>query len=59
MTIWLMHDGGDCPVDGATPVLVKYRNGVLGAALARLRRWRRWPPAIGPSDWDIVEWCLA
>lgn len=59
MTIWRQHDGGDAPVADTQIVIVKYRNGVVSAPIAvRTRRWRRWPAALGPSDWDIVEWCL-
>lgn len=56
---WNEHDGKSCPVAPDQKVKVRYRNGVESETiLAREERWEAWPPEVGESDWDIVNWRL-
>ncbi len=55
--MWREHDDGDCPVEPATRVVIRFRNGQeAGPALASDWRWKMW--SIGKTDWDIVAWRL-
>lgn len=37
---WKLHDGGECPVDGETFVVAKYRGGAIGRPIrAKFHEW--------------------
>lgn len=56
--MWQQHDGGDCPVEPATRLIIRFRNGQeAGPAPAANWRWKLW--SVGKTDWDIVAWRLA
>lgn len=56
--MWVVHNGGECPIDPKTEIIVKFREGrEAGPAPAGNWRWKLW--SVGETEWDIAAWRLA
>ncbi len=58
--IWQVHDGSQMPVGPRMRVNVRYRCGMFSEPIeAGTHRWKSWPPEIGDTAFDIVNWRYA